>query len=169
MLITVWTTRMAKSRTPSSKLICPSRLTMRSTTEIATITGISIRTSCLLITSGMITAESPKINRTLTILLPTTLPTARSGCPFMTAPKVTANSGADVAAETITRPITSGEIPTRTARVEAPRTSASPPPTRSTRPAITKKMSTTFTAGVYINPSFSDFSVWLNLSRNERY
>lgn len=75
------------------------------------------------------------------MLLPTTLPTARSVSPPSTAPVVTASSGAEVATDTTVRPTTSADIPMRRASADAPRTRPSPPTTSSTSPAT---MSPTF-------------------------
>ena len=69
----------------------------------------------------MISAEMPRISSTLQMLLPTTLPSARSGLPASAEPTDTAISGALVPKATTVRPTTSGETPKETASREAPR------------------------------------------------
>ena len=61
------------------------------------------------------------------MLLPTTLPSARSACPAHAAPTLTASSGALVPYATTVRPMTSGDTPAAPASRTAPRTSASAP------------------------------------------
>ena len=70
----------------------------------------------------------------LAMLLPSTLPIARSGLPSSAAPTDTATSGALVPKATTVRPITSGEMPHDSAMREAPRTKASAPAMRAMRP-----------------------------------
>ena len=74
------------------------------------------------------------MNKTLKMLLPTTLPMAKSGLPLRQASTETANSGALVPKATMVSPITSGEIRTAAASFEAPRTNNSPPPTNTASP-----------------------------------
>jgi len=76
------------------------------------------------------------------------VPTARPGSPCSTDPMVTASSGAEVAPDTTTSPMTKGEIRSRVANEEAPRTSDSPPRTNNTSPATTKAISRGFTPPV---------------------
>ncbi len=96
--------------------------------------GTSWRMICEWTTSGVISALIPRMNRTLKMLLPTTLPTAMSVLPFSTAPTDTATSGELVPIATMVRPTTSGEMPSDSAIFEAPRTSASAPATSAARP-----------------------------------
>ena len=102
--------------------------------------GTSWRMICECTTSGVITALRPRMNSTLKMLLPTTLPTAMSVCPPSAAPTDTATSGELVPIATIVRPTTSGEMPRDSAILEAPRTSNSAPSTRAPRPSTKKTM-----------------------------
>ena len=63
----------------------------------------------------------------LKILLPITLPSARSACPASADTVLTAISGALVPKATTVRPITKGEMPNAAASFDAPRTSTSAP------------------------------------------
>lgn len=54
---------------------------------------------------GLIKALVPRIKKILKILLPIMLPTARSALFFLAAVMEAANSGKDVPAETIVKPI----------------------------------------------------------------
>ena len=96
--------------------------------------GISWRMICVSTSSGVINAEMPRISSTLAMLLPTTLPIARSGVPASAEPTDTAISGALVPKATTVRPTTSGDTPKETARREAPLTIRSAPTTRMVRP-----------------------------------
>ena len=73
--------------------------------------GTSWRMSWTFTTSGVISADRPRMKSTLKMLLPTTLPMAMSVLPSSTAPTDTATSGALVPKATIVRPTTSGEMP----------------------------------------------------------
>ena len=73
--------------------------------------GTSSRISWRETTSGAIRAVRPRMNSTLKILLPTTLPMARSVLPSSTACTLTAVSGALVPKATMVRPTTSGLMP----------------------------------------------------------
>ncbi len=100
--------------------------------------GTSCRTSWRWMTSGAIRADTPRMNSTLKMLLPTTLPTAMSLLPWSTAPTETAVSGALVPKATTVRPTTSGEMPKETASLAAPRTSSEAPATRAISPRMKK-------------------------------
>ena len=56
----------------------PSSASSQSPPEITIISGTSKRTSLAATRSGTSTADSPRMNSTLKMLLPTTLPTAMS-------------------------------------------------------------------------------------------
>jgi hypothetical protein len=71
--------------------------------------GTSCRISWMLTTSGAIRALMPRMNSTLKMLLPTTLPMAMSVLPSSTAPTLTATSGALVPKATMVSPTTSGQ------------------------------------------------------------
>ena len=85
-------------------------------------------------TRGVISADTPRMNRTLKMLLPTTLPMAMSLLPWIAEPTETATSGALVQKATIVSPTTSGETPQDSASRLLPRTSSSAPMTRAPRP-----------------------------------
>ncbi|EZP44973.1 hypothetical protein BW35_00342 [Micrococcus luteus] len=139
--IMVWTTTPKNSISPSTALILPSRDTRSSRTDKTTIRGRSKRISLRFTARGTTSADSPRMSRTLMMLLPTALPTASPGSSRSTAPTLTANSGADVTADTTVRPITNDEIPKRPASADAPRTKNSPPKTSSTSPATIRPIS----------------------------
>ncbi len=69
------------------------------------------------------------------MLLPTTLPTARSPLPASAASTETAISGALVPKATTVSPTTRGEMPRVSASREAPRTRNSAPAVRQARPS----------------------------------
>ena len=78
------------------------------------------------------------MNKTLKILLPTTLPTAMSDLPSRTAATDTAISGALVPSATMVSPTTKGEMPKDSANLLAPRTNKSAPNTKLANPATNK-------------------------------
>src|SRR5690606_8939410 len=81
MQIRMYPTSTENKITPSRRLIKPSRASAHPNTETAIISGTSKRINWLETTSGEIIAEMPRINNTLKMLLPTTLPTATSAAP----------------------------------------------------------------------------------------
>ena len=101
--------------------------------------GTSWRMSWMFTTSGAISALRPRMNSTLKMLLPTTLPMAMSVRPSMTAPALTAISGALVPKATMVRPTTSGLMPNDRASLEAPRTRVLAPKISSARPATNRR------------------------------
>lgn len=127
---------IALNDTPSMSASLP--ITKSSTTP-RRASGISFQTVELFTVSGRMKAQIPKIRKILAILLPTTLPIARSGEPLKAAERLTVSSGADVPKLTIVRPITSGGILSRVARELAPRTRPSAPATSIARPRINSK------------------------------
>ncbi len=74
----------------------------------------------------------------LAMLLPTTLPTARSRSPRRTAMTETASSGREVPTATTVRPTTRLLTPIAEATLTAPSTSREAPATSSPTPAATK-------------------------------
>ena len=114
--------------------------------------GISFHTVELLTDKGMIIADIPSTSNILAILLPITLPIAKSGEPSNAAKRFTINSGADVPNETTVSPITSGEIFSFNAKDDAPLTIDSAPPIRIAKPRITSRM---FKIIVIFNLSYS--------------
>ena len=85
-------------------------------------------------------ADKPIMNRILKIVLPATLPSARSASPASADDALTANSGEVVQNDTTTRPTTSGDMPIVVARRDAPRTSNSAPMSNNTRPMMNRTM-----------------------------
>ncbi len=71
-----------------------------------------------------------------TMLLPITLPVARSGAPRTEASRLTTSSGNDVAHATTVSPMNRVDRPRRAANRDAPLTSSSAPPMSSARPRI---------------------------------
>ena len=98
--------------------------------------GTSRRISCVATTSGVIRADTPRMNKTLKMLLPTTLPRPMSDWPSHPALTDTAISGALVPYATIVSPMTNDDTPHAAAMRDAPRTSQSAPNTNKTRPAM---------------------------------
>ncbi|MNN25702.1 hypothetical protein D3C81_1391850 [compost metagenome] len=98
--------------------------------------GTSKRISWRDTSIGVISADRPRMNSTLKMLLPTTLPTAMSPWPAKADCTLTAISGALVPKATTVRPMISGGMPNWAARRAAPRTSTSAPATSRIRPAI---------------------------------
>ncbi len=83
----------------------PSMHNTNRSSEAATAKGMSLRTVERDMTIGATMAVHPTMSIVLRILLPTTLPTARSGVPFSAETRLTKSSGADVPAATIVSPI----------------------------------------------------------------
>ena len=67
--------------TPSDWLILPSSANKSSKNEAPIMIGTSKRMSCCATINGEARADTPRINSTLKILLPSTFPKAMSGCP----------------------------------------------------------------------------------------
>ncbi len=132
---TVYAITRPNSAIDSSRPMLPSSAITTRSAEAPIMIGISWRMICSSTSSGVISAEMPRISSTLAMLLPTTLPIARSGLPASAEPTDTAISGALVPKATTVRPTTSGDTPKETASREAPRTSTSAPTTSTARPA----------------------------------
>ncbi len=101
--------------------------------------GISFFTVFLEIFIGQTIAVMPTMTRTLKMLLPTTLPTARSGVFLKADMRLTKSSGAEVPIATIVRPMMNWGILRRSAMPTAPSVRRSAPHTmrmmpRSVRP-----------------------------------
>lgn len=86
--------------------------------------------------TGQMIAVTPTIANELKMLLPTTLPMARSACPLTAEITLTTNSGADVPKATIVKPMTKLETLNRRAISEAPSVSQSAPLMMSNRPTM---------------------------------
>jgi len=89
---------------------------------------------------GAIKAATPRMRRTLTMLLPTTFPTAMAEDPDSAACKLVTNSGVEVPKPTSVSPMTIGEMPNDLAAETAPRTSSSPPMIKPRRPKMTSSI-----------------------------
>ena len=124
---------------PSKNDSRPSNPSASSSRLAPIMIGTSWRISWMLTTSGAISALMPRMNSTLKMLLPTTLPMAMSVLPSSTAPTLTATSGALVPKATMVSPTTSGLMPNDRASLDAPRTSTLAPMTSRIRPP--RKMS----------------------------
>ena len=68
--------------------------------------GMSFFTVERAMTMGVTRAATPTMSNVLKMLLPTTLPTARSGVPFSADIRLTKNSGIEVPMATMVSPIT---------------------------------------------------------------
>lgn len=112
---------------------------MTKTAVNAAMTRPSRRTAPGLTARGKTSAAAPRISIMFARLLPITLPTAMPGTPVNAALRLTSSSGRDVPKPTMVRPITIGETSKRQAGATAPRTTISPPATRSTNPATREK------------------------------
>jgi len=87
-------------------------------------------------------AAIPNIKRMFAMLLPITLPTAKSVFPWIAENRFTINSGADVPNATMVSPMTIGLTPSFFAMDDDPLTSASPPRIRIPRPSKRKRIGT---------------------------
>ena len=126
---------------PSIRLItapCTSAKATRLTNVATNASRTAVRAQPM---TGAITAAKPKMSRILAMFDPTTLPKAISDAPSRAALTDTSNSGVEVPKPTITNPINSLETPIRSAIATAPRTRASPPTNKRTRPAATRTRS----------------------------
>ena len=117
----------------------PSSASRAISTDTPIMMGTSWQMSWRLTTSGTMRALMPRMNSTLKMLLPTTLPTAMSALPASTADTDTPTSGALVPKATMVKPTTRGEMPNDRASLPAPRTSRLAPNTSAARPAANKK------------------------------
>ena len=97
--------------------------------------GMSLRTVVWRMVMGATMAATPTMSNVLKILLPTTLPTARSGVPLMADIRLTKNSGIDVPMATTVRPITIWGMPMRSANATEPSVSLSAPHNTTATPA----------------------------------
>ncbi len=129
---------------PSHRTSSPSRANTYVKTDAPIMIGTSLRISWLDTISGATNDATPRINSTLMMLLPMTLPTATSPLPDSDACRLTPSSGALVPNATTVSPMTSGEIRNAAASDAAPRTSSSPPTTSKTNPTMMERASNMF-------------------------
>jgi hypothetical protein len=101
---------------------------------MASMIGISRRTTVGSLFMGFSTADNPSTRAMLQILLPTTFPTAIMLLPFIEDTRLTTSSGAEVPKATTVKPMTIGVIPRLRARLEEPLTSHSAPKYSNTKP-----------------------------------
>ena len=121
-----------------------------SSTEAPTENGISFFTVERLMVIGATMAAQPTMSMAFIVLLPTTLPTARSGVPLMADIRLTNSSGADVPAATIVRPMIISGTFMRRASADAPSVSRSAPLSTSATPIMIYTMSKTITCIIII-------------------
>ena len=98
------------------------------------VRGISFLRFSLLMLTGHINAVSPRMNKTLKIFEPITLPMAISAFPSSAPVRLTTSSGHDVPKPNIVSPITNSLTPAFLAFEDAPSTNQSAPRTISPRP-----------------------------------
>ena len=98
--------------------------------------GISRQTVSEVTFKGLIMAAMPRIRKILAILLPRTLPIARSVVPRPEAMILTTSSGMEVPKATTVRPMVKSEIRMRRAKAADPSTRRSAPLISSTKPAM---------------------------------
>ncbi|MEM6655215.1 MAG: hypothetical protein AAF596_05370 [Planctomycetota bacterium] len=100
--------------TPSASVIAIAlKKTGRQISDTPTSTGVwnSIASAATTTPSGATIDDMPSTPSTLRMLLPTTLPTARSRFPLRTAASDAASSGSEVPIATTVRPITRSVMP----------------------------------------------------------
>ena len=97
-----------KSNAASRREMSPSRVMGMSIAEARTVKGMSFFTVERSIVIGATSAAVPTMSMVLKMLLPTTLPTARSVVPLSAEMKLMKNSGIDVPIATTVRPMTMG-------------------------------------------------------------
>src|SRR5690606_5683238 len=100
---------------------------VRTTRAESRLRGISIHVVLDFMLRGYTMADSPRIARTLKILLPRILPNAMSDCSLAEAMTLTTNSGEEVPNATMVNPITILGILYVLAKEEAPSTRALAP------------------------------------------
>jgi hypothetical protein len=98
--------------------------------------GISIVMICFFITTGLITALIPNTRAILMTLLPKIFPMDIPPDPLKAATRLTSNSGAEVAKETMVRPTITGLTANIMAVDAAPTTSSVDPKPSISRPRI---------------------------------
>ena len=99
-----------KTRIPASKRLIsassPLTIIIKRTILAMRANGISLRTVVFGMVIGATIAAHPTISMELKMLLPTTLPTAKSDVPLIAETNDTQNSGMDVPKATIVKPMT---------------------------------------------------------------
>ena len=98
------------------------------------VSGMSRFRLSAVMETGRSSAVRPRMNRTLKMFEPSTLPTATSALPSHAPVRLTTSSGHDVPKPTMVRPITNSLTPSFLAMEEAPSTSQSAPRTMSPKP-----------------------------------
>jgi len=112
---------------PSIRPIFESIQSNQNIKEIKIIYGISILMICFFIVTGFITALIPRTRAMLITLLPSIFPIDIPPDPLYAATRLISSSGADVARETIVRPMTTGLIANIMAVDAAPSTNMDDP------------------------------------------
>ena len=151
----------------------PSTHRMISSTDARTVKGMSLVTVVREMLMGATIAVTPTMSSVFIVLLPTTLPTARSGVPFRAEATLTKSSGADVPAATIVSPITISEMFIRRASEDAPSVRRSAPHSTSVMPTMIKTISSIISLITYhltLNTShFSLHTPHFTLLNTQRY
>ena len=133
------------------KLLSP--LMMTNHADAITAKGISLRTVVRKMVIGATSDATPTMSKVLKTLLPTTLPTAKSGVPFTADTRLTQNSGIDVPIATTVRPIIICGIHNRSAMPTAPSVSLSAPHnTRAMPPTIIRIFSNMISLICFLAP-----------------
>ena len=121
---------------PSNRPIFESIQSSQNIKEIKNRYGISVLMICFFITTGLITELIPSTRAMLITLLPNIFPMDIPPEPLTAATRLTSNSGAEVAKETMVRPIITGLTANMMAVVAAPSTSSVDPIKSRTKPRI---------------------------------
>ena len=111
----------------SMREICMSRHISERANAENTPQGTSFFTVDFEMTIGDTMAATPTMSSTLKMLLPTTLPTARSEVPFSADTRLTQNSGIEVPMATMVSPMTMEGMFRRSAMLTAPSVMKSAP------------------------------------------
>ena len=118
-----------------------SEVTASSTSDAAMPNGMSRRMFSLVSTSGRISAQIPRITKTLKMFEPTTLPIATSLLPAAAESTETTSSGIEVPTATIVRPMMNSGTRKRWATAAEPSVRKFAPPRISPRPTSSNRMS----------------------------
>ena len=141
---------------------------MSRTTEATRAQGTSLKTVDRRIVIGATRAATPTMSRALKILLPTTLPTARSGVPLRAETTLTQSSGMEVPRATMVSPMTIWGTRSRSATATAPSVSRSAPQRTSTTPTTIHKAFSNILFFLLYFYFFNDVSLGLSvLGRSE--
>ena len=99
---------------------------------------------------GATMAATPTMSNVLKMLLPTTLPTAKSEVPFNADTMLMHSSGMEVPRATMVRPMTISGMFSRWAMATAPSVKRSAPHSTKTMPTMIKRMSITIVCRIFL-------------------